>query len=176
MAGLMANRHDRRLYYVSVIERRKALMINRRYDFLTFDLTFNFRYEAAVWDKRPIPILSKPLLLIDLDDGTPEASLTKEEFSSLVELVLRDEPIERLLGEAVTNDIFEKYDVLSVQNVVGGFFFLWKVRQVALMIRPNHSPNVRAMLSSARTADAMNCTGSRQEAARIQPGTFPGAD
>jgi hypothetical protein len=174
MAGLMEviNRHDERLYYVSVIERRKTLTIHRRYDFLNLDVTFNFRYEAAVWDKHPFPLLSKPLLLVNLDDGTLAPSntkedfgpsITKDEFSTLVELVLRDEPIERLFGDDKT-DIFEKFDVLSTQNVVGGFFFLWKVRQVALMIRPDHGRNVRALLTAAQNADAARSTGSRQEA------------
>ena len=45
----------------------------------------------------------------------------------------------------VTNDVFEKYDFLSVHNDNGAFFFLRKVKQVALMIRPNHIPNVRAV-------------------------------
>jgi hypothetical protein len=55
---------------------------------------------------------------------------------------------EHLLGDHRTCKIFEKYDVLSVQNVVGELFFLWKVKQVALLIRPDHAPNVRYYCSS----------------------------
>ena len=101
---------------------------------------------------QPIPLFSKPLLIADLDDGTLQPSIIKEEFSTLVELVLRDESIERLLGNDQTNDIFENHHVLSGQNAICGLFFLWKVKQVALMIRPDHARMVRAILSAARPA------------------------
>jgi len=59
-----------------------------------------------------------------LDDGTPEPPITKEEISTLIELVLRDEPIEHLLCDNGKHDSFKKYDVLSVHNITGEFFFL----------------------------------------------------
>jgi hypothetical protein len=168
MAGLLEviNRHDGHLYYVSVIKCCKSLKMHHQYDFLRLDLTFNFRYEAVVWNKQPIPLFTKPILILNLDDGASQPSITKEEFSRLIKLVLRDEPIECLVRNDVTNDVFKKCDVLSVHNDNGALFFLRKVKQVALMIRADHAPNVRAILSAARTEGAMRCTGSQQEAKR----------
>jgi hypothetical protein len=125
MLQKVKNRHDGCLYYVSVVNRRKTLTIRKELPggYLAFNLDFNFRYEAAIWKKRPIPVFSKPLVIVNLDDGTRQPSITKEEFSTLVELVLRDEPIEHLLSDDRPYNMFEKYDVLSVQNVVGELFW-----------------------------------------------------
>jgi hypothetical protein len=138
MLQTVTNRHNGCLYYVSAIHRQKKLTIRKELmeGDLAFNLTFNFKYEAAIWNKRPIPLFSKPLLVMDLDDGTLQPSITKEEFSTLVELVLRDESIERLLGDDRTNDIFEKYDVLAVQKCRWRIFLSMEGQPSSAIDRP----------------------------------------
>jgi hypothetical protein len=66
----VTNRHDGCLYYVSVINHHSNLVIRKELPggYLFLDLAFNFKYEAAIWKRRPIPVFSKPLLIVDIDD------------------------------------------------------------------------------------------------------------
>src|ERR1700690_2265397 len=96
MAGLIriANLHDGRIYYASVVDRRKRMVVHKpvRLDEGEIDfgpITFNLRYEAAIWDHPP-SLFSRPLLIINMDAGH-RPHIGKDQFSLLIISAIRDE-------------------------------------------------------------------------------------
>ena len=137
MTVTLVNKHNGHTYLVSIVEVAKRIRIPLKIsgDMTLADLDLNdINMQAAI---HPISFLkknlisslfSKPIVVINLDDGLKQISL--EEFKTFLTTLLTEEKLDDILNKNVNLKVFEKYGYLATHLDIWSLYLFSKVRNI----------------------------------------------
>lgn len=138
----LTNKMDGQSYFVSIIPVSKQIQIplklsgnlgtgDMSLDNIEFnDITMQAAiYSTAVFRKNIIgSLFSKPLLIINLDDGLRQIAI--DDFKAFVTMLLTEERLKDLSSDLNSRKIFEKHGYMVASYDIWSIFYLSKVKDM----------------------------------------------